>query len=77
MKNADLPAMPTEDIDTVTEYDTAGGRYIKSHGLTKHEDFVKTFISASISSGNTYKGFIDDAIMWAEEALAKLDETKS
>ena len=70
MKNADLPAMPIE-LDGHGQY--APEAYT---GLTKQEDFAKTFIAAQISTGNTYQGFIDDAIMWAEEALTKLNETK-
>ena len=71
MDNGKMPAMPIE-IDGHGQYAP------EAHtGLTKREDFTKTFIAASISAGNTYEGFIDDAIMWAEEALAKLDETKS
>lgn len=70
MKNSESPAMPIE-IGGFGMY--APAAYT---GLTKREYFVKSFITASITSGNTYNGFIDDAIMWANEALSKLDETK-
>lgn len=81
MKNADLPAMPNDtDAETLSIIHGVNNfnDFLRFRtGLTKREDFTKTFIAACISEGNTYKGFIDDAIMWAEEALAKLDETKS
>ena len=41
MKNADMPAMPSDTVDTKEDWEavTGGGRFLPSNGLTKREHF--------------------------------------
>ena len=68
MKNSDTPAMPIE-LD-------GNGQYapVAYTGLTKREMFAMHFVSALITNGNTYNGFIDDAILYADALLKELDK---
>ena len=71
MKNADLPAIPCQPLgqDGMPSCEM-------THGLTKREMFAMHFMSASISTGNTYNGFIEDSISYADSLLDKLEQTK-
>ena len=68
MKNGDMPAMPIE-INGFGQY--APEVY---GGLTKREMFAMHFVSALITNGNTYNGFIDVAILYADALLKELDK---
>ena len=80
MKNADMPAYPCDiearvaqnnlgvDLNSAYEWHKA------SSGLTKREMLAMHFASALITNGNTYKGFIDDAILYADTLLKELDK---
>ena len=71
MKNADMPAMPCQPLgqDGMPSWEM-------TCGLTKREMFAMHFMSASISTGNTYNGFIEDSISYADSLLDKLEQTK-
>ena len=78
MKNANTPAMPStgeiSDTDEVWAYQIGDRARFNFCGLTKREMFAMHFMAASIASGNTYNGFIEDSISYADSLLNKMGE---
>ncbi|WP_024873100.1 hypothetical protein [Tolumonas lignilytica] len=80
MKNGNKPAAPTtgeiSKTDEVWSYQVGDNARFQFTGLTKREMFAMHFMSASISTGNTYNGFIEDSISYADSLLDKLESSK-
>lgn len=84
MKNADMPAMPTTDIDLLTERNDGldeSGRYAFSRGLTKREMFamhaMQGFLAANSgwknSSPMTNSEIAQEAVDLADDLLEALE----
>ena len=75
IENKDMPAMPSEPIDTKeSEWETGGGRYVTSNGLTKREHFAAMAIQG-FCSRDGYSSFDDmacDAVRAADTLLEEL-----
>ena len=71
IKNADMPAMPTDAIETRTDWDelTGGGRFIPSNGLTKRETVLMEFMKAMLSNPEMDYGYKDGCKALAGDAM--------
>ena len=80
MKNADLPAMPQNNSETLCQQ--TGTPNPMHSGLTKREMFAMAAMQGILSSGATYKGSAEnrnllaaDAVAHAEALLAELEKS--
>ena len=68
MRNADMPAMPTKDIDLSIERNDGldeSGRYAISRGLTKREMFAMNAMQGFLSDAD-YADLYETAPEWRE-----------
>ena len=76
IKNADMPAMPTEPL-WIENFDNPPGETVARTGLTKREHFAGLAMHGLLSNPN-YRGACDDvaieALEHADELLLKFDE---
>ena len=82
IKNKDMPAMPSQPIDTKeSEWETGGGRYITSNGLTKREYFAAMAMQGIMANPNCepvtpehFKNIASDAINISDALLEELEK---
>ena len=88
MKNSNMPASPTGDIDTRMsreDFDnkTGGGRYLPSYGLTKREHFAGLAMQGLLTDTKWLSGVHSDHVLsatakqaasLADALLAELDK---
>jgi len=79
MKNSDMPAMPSDPIDTQEgDFETGGGRYLTSNGLTKREYFAAMALQGLCAKYGSavYKESPANALLMADALLKELDRDK-